>query len=128
MSTAINLSEEKLKRFARTSQQRQINQGLSQSDLAIYEDLVVRIERAAKILKNNYGATRVILFGSFAHLAWFSTDSDVDLAVEGIPAKDYFRAWGVVEDFVEDRLVDLVDLQDVSPTLRAAIEKYGREF
>ena len=36
------------------------------------------IKAAAHILYNEYGATRVILFGSLAHDAWFTLDSDIE--------------------------------------------------
>ncbi len=36
--------------------------------------------QAAQILKDKFGATRVIAFGSLAHGAWFHARSDIDLA------------------------------------------------
>ena len=41
---------------------------------------------AADLLKREYGATRVVLYGSLAHGAWWSATSDIDLAAEGTPA------------------------------------------
>ena len=68
------------------------------------------------------------LFGSLAHASWFRPDSDVDLAVEGIPAGDYWEAWQEVERTIRDRPVDLVDLETASESLRRSIARYGIEL
>ncbi len=36
--------------------------------------------RAARLLRERFGATRVVVFGSLAHRAWFRPWSDIDLA------------------------------------------------
>jgi uncharacterized protein len=48
--------------------------------------------RAARLLREEFGATRVVAFGSLAHGAWFEPRSDIDLAVEGIPVEAFWRA------------------------------------
>lgn len=35
---------------------------------------------AARLLREQLGATRVVVFGSLAHRAWFTPWSDIDLA------------------------------------------------
>jgi predicted nucleotidyltransferase len=65
--------------------------------------LLERIREAAVVLKSCFHARRVVLFGSLAHVAWFTPDSDVDLAVEGLSSDDYWRAWRVVEEIIGDR-------------------------
>ena len=65
------------------------------------------------------------LFGSLAHAAWYMADSDIDLAVEGLKARDYFQAWRVVEELVQDRPVDLIEIERASASLRKAIERHG---
>ena len=47
----------------------------------------------ARLLREEFGATRVVAFGSLAHGAWFGPRSDIDLAVEGIPPQVFWRAW-----------------------------------
>jgi len=44
-------------------------------------------------------------------------DSDVDLAVSGLPTKVYFKAVSQASDIL-GRPVDLVDLDDVTPRVR----------
>jgi hypothetical protein len=47
---------------------------------------------ASKILKEKYGAKKVVLFGSLANEKRFTPWSDVDLSVSGMPPQDYYQA------------------------------------
>jgi predicted nucleotidyltransferase len=81
--------------------------------------------RAADLLKREFGATRVVVYGSTAHGRWFHADSDIDLMAEGIPAKLYWRAWNAVDALDQKFEVNLVDWEDARPALRDAIEREG---
>jgi predicted nucleotidyltransferase len=76
------------------------------------------IEAAADILKA-FGATEVYVFGSAAHGS-LRADSDVDLAVSGLPPAVFFRAASKAADAL-NRPADLIDLDDDS-----AVVKYLR--
>ena len=82
-------------------------------------------EKAAALLRGEYGATRVLLYGSTAHGLWFTADSDIDLAVEGIAAARFWRAWSAVNALDPAFEISLVDWEDATPALRAAIECEG---
>lgn len=69
-----------------------------------------------------------MLFGSLAHAAWYSPESDVDLAVEGIGGTDFWRAWAEIEQVIGGRRVDLVDLATAPESLRQAIARHGIEL
>jgi predicted nucleotidyltransferase len=79
--------------------------------------------RAAKILAERYGVSRVILFGS---LVWrrFGSTSDIDLAVEGLALARFFRADA---ELAREILlpVDLKLLSECPPLLRSRIEEEG---
>jgi predicted nucleotidyltransferase len=92
------------------------------------EQILGRVREAAALLKSRFGARRVVLFGSLAHAAWFASDSDVDLAVEGLVGEDYWQAWREIEAIVEDRPVDLIEVEMAGESLRRAIERYGVEL
>lgn len=79
--------------------------------------------RAAKILVERYGVTRIILFGS---LAWrrFHPTSDIDLAVEGLDPRRFFRADAELAREIPIPL-DLKLLSECPPLLRSRIEKEG---
>ncbi len=58
-----------------------------------------------------YGKVRrAYLFGSAIRPGAFRHDSDVDIAVEGIEAADYFALWRDLEEAMPDWPVDLRDL------------------
>lgn len=79
-------------------------------------------ERCAQILREQFGATRVAVFGSVKEGEPWRADSDLDLAVEGIPPEAFFRAWAALESVAPPGLkIDLVDLADAGPELRARI-------
>ena len=75
-------------------------------------------------LRQRFGAKRVVLFGSLA-IDKFGRWSDIDLAAWGIPASDFYRAVAFATGYSSTWRVDLVDVEDCSPTLRAAIEQEG---
>jgi predicted nucleotidyltransferase len=68
---------------------------------------------AAADLLRRMGAKRVFIFGS-AVKGRLRPDSDVDLAVEGLPPSVYFAAVSKATDIL-NRPVDLVDLDDRTP-------------
>lgn len=80
---------------------------------------------AARLLREKYGAKRVVVFGSLAHRAWFSPWSDVDLAAWGIPADQFYRAVAAVTGTTADFEVDLVDPAECRTRLRQVIEREG---
>ena len=80
---------------------------------------------AARLLREAYGAGRVVAFGSLAHRAWFNPSSDVDLAAWGIPANQFYRAVAAVAGISPDMNVDLVEPDSCRPALRKSIEHEG---
>jgi predicted nucleotidyltransferase len=70
------------------------------------------------------GATRVVVFGSLAEAA-AGPDADVDLAVEGLGAPDYFHVLADLMALFGTR-VDLVRLEEASPSLSERIEAEGQ--
>ena len=70
----------------------------------------------AALLLRSLGATQVFLFGS-ATRGELRPDSDVDMAVTGLPARVYFSAVSKASDLL-GRPVDLVDLDDPTPLVR----------
>ena len=70
------------------------------------------LQRGAALLRDA-GAREVYLFGSMA-TGKARENSDVDLAVTGLPPENFFAAMARLEDLF-DRGVDLVDLDDTTP-------------
>ncbi len=126
MSTALELTREEWKRYRRPAGRTEAA-GLSGEEEAARERLLARVRAAAALLRSRFAVSRVILFGSLAHAAWFVSDSDVDLAVEGLAGTDYWRAWRLVEEVIGDRQVDLIEVEAAGDSLRRAIARYGVE-
>jgi len=121
--------------------------GISEEDMAVYRAtawrrleqderaLAVRRERAwetarraAKLLKEDFGAQRVVVFGSLLCPKCFNQWSDVDVAAWGIRPEDTFRAMGAVMDLGEGIEINLVDIDTCLTALRVMIEREGQEL
>lgn len=76
------------------------------------EELAPLIEKAAAALKAA-GAREVYVFGSTAK-GTLREDSDVDLAVSGLPPEVFFRAMAQASRAL-GRPIDLVDLDEDNP-------------
>jgi predicted nucleotidyltransferase len=75
----------------------------------------------AAILRERFGASSVMVFGSLAGERWFGEASDVDLAASGLQADDYFTAVASLQGLLGEFEVDLVDLDRCPPGLREAV-------
>lgn len=84
--------------------------------------------RATELLRERFGATRVMVFGSLAHRAWFTPWSDIDLAAWGIPPDAFYRAVALVSGLSQEFEIDLVGMEDCRPALRRGIEREGVEL
>ena len=82
---------------------------------------------AAEILKERFGATRVVVFGSLTRKISFTPWSDVDLAVRGIAPEKYYNAAGSAMDIGLEKgiRVDVVDPGDCGPQFLLDIEQEG---
>ena len=79
------------------------------------------------MLKERYGATRVVVFGSLARDTGFTPWSDIDLAVWGIEPEDFYLAAGTAMDIglEKDTRVDVIDSTDCGPDFLLDIEREG---
>lgn len=85
---------------------------------------------AAGMLKRQFGATRVVAFGSLARKSQFTPWSDVDIAAWEIPGEEYYIAVGALMDlgFEFGIKVDLVDAINCSADFLKDIEQEGIEL
>lgn len=81
--------------------------------------------QAARILREQFGATRVVVFGSLAHNLWYSERSDIDIAAWGIAPKDFFQAVAQVNPVGVSFEINLVDPANTRPPILSAIEREG---
>jgi len=83
-------------------------------------------QECARVLVEDFGAKRVWLFGSLVHQRRPHAGSDIDLAVEGLPALEYFPAltalWNLLPPAFE---LNLVPLEDAQPSLAGFVREQG---
>lgn len=80
---------------------------------------------AAHVLRQRFGATQIVVFGSLTRRDWFTPWSDIDLAAWDIPPDAFYRAVAAVTGLDPEFKVDLVVPEDCQPTLRRVIEQEG---
>lgn len=85
--------------------------------------LLARAHEAASVLRREFGARGVWLFGSLKR-PWFHDASDVDLAVEGVDSARLGLAWDRVCQII-GASVDLVSLEEAPESLRRRIAESG---
>jgi uncharacterized protein len=126
MTIHLELSPQKIAQYRAHSQQRQ---QAEQAVLQARRQQAWQIARhAATLLRHQFGATKIMLFGSLAREHTFNQWSDIDIAAWGIAPQDTFRAIGVIMDLDTDIPVTLVDVNTALPSLLAAIERDGIEL
>ena len=85
-------------------------------------------QSAARLLREQFGARRVVVFGSLTRREWFTPWSDIDLAAWGIPAQSFYRAVAKVTGLSSEFKIDLVDPESCRPALRRIIDREGIEL
>ena len=120
----MDITPAQIERYRRSAQER---------EAARKQQLAARRERAwevahqaADLLKREFGATRVVVFGSLIHPELFHVHSDIDLAVWDI--QHYYRAVAHLLDLDPDVNFDLVPIEDAKPAILELIEKEGIEL
>jgi predicted nucleotidyltransferase len=126
MPTVYNLTPEKLAIYRATALRRREQRDLSLDQRRKQAWSAAR--QAAELLKTQFNATRVVLFGSLARESGFTRWSDVDVAAWGIAPDDTFRAIGAVQDLNTPVEVNLVDVNTCRLSLLEEIERHGIEL
>jgi len=120
----MKIDPEEMKIYRRSAQERSLKR---QKELAKRRQRAQELAyQAAQILKEEFGATRVVLYGSLLHPELFHLRSDVDLAAWDV--QHYFRAVARLLDLDPEIEINLVPIEDVRPSLSATIEREGVEL
>ncbi len=117
------MSTEQMKQYQRTARARwQAEQKFCKARCEKAWELA---RQAAALLKKEYGAQRVVIFGSLVHPDRFTRWSDVDLAAWGLTSNTWLKAIVAVHTLSDEIELDLVDVCCCPPELLAAIEREG---
>jgi len=124
--TALDLPPEALKKYRPLDaiKKRRAMFGAETSSRRRRANLAAR--KAARILKTEFGAEEVILFGSLARRVGFTQWSDIDLASRGIPSGQYLTAMDTVLHLSPEFKIDLVELETCPPAMLKSIENEGK--
>jgi len=127
MSTALEMTSEEWRKFKPT---KKIAARDGQSCL-LAERRVKALELAKKasfLLRQRYGAKRVVVFGSLVRTKAFSAWSDIDLAAWGIAPDKFFSAVAAVTGLSPDFKIDLVEPDTCREAIKGSIQKHGVEI
>jgi len=72
-------------------------------------------EKAPAVISGWQSVHRAYLFGSVTRPGAFHEESDVDIAVEGVTAQEYFALWRALERTFPDWAIDVRDITPTSP-------------
>lgn len=122
----IDVTPEAMARYRETVRRRQQERAIARAERRARAWKVAR--QAASLLTREFGAARVIVFGSLARGRQFTERSDIDLAAAGLRAEDYLIAVARLQDLSAEFSVDLVAWERCRPELRAIIEAEGIEL
>lgn len=126
MTPQLPIPPEKMAVYRATAQRReQERRALVE---ARRERALALAQTASQLLKQEFGAARVVLFGSTLAPAFFHERSDIDLAVWGLDERLYLRALGRLLDLDPAFEFDLVEFEAAPPRLQASIEQEGQEI
>jgi len=126
MSNQLELAPEKIAMYRAAAKRRRQQE---ESVLVRRQEKAWQVARqAAALLREQFGVSRVVVFGSLVRQHGFTRWSDVDIAAWGIAPEDTFRAIGAVMDLVTEIPVNLVDVNTVHPSLLTVIERDGVEL
>lgn len=120
--TALDLSSEELQAYhpVRTHDKEHIT--------IQWERALETAHKTASILREIFGATRIVAFGSIVHKTRFTPWSDIDIIAWGIPASEFYKAVAVVTGLSSEFEIDLIDTESCPSKLKQLIELEGIEL
>ncbi len=81
------------------------------------------MKAVSTLLREQFGATKIVVFGSLVKER-FGEDSDIDIAVEGMASKDFFKALVAVDE-CSRREIDLKPMEDLDPYFKKWVLETG---
>lgn len=122
-----SISKEELQAIRETWERRQASKASYNAQRKVQARRYAR--EAAALLKDKYGVSKVILFGSLARDDVFDAHSDIDLFLEGWSDESkYWHMLADVKGVVGSFPVNIVTERDVQPSLMEAIRREGKEL
>jgi predicted nucleotidyltransferase len=92
--------------------------------LALADAARQELDKVVQVLTQQYGATRVILFGSLVR-GRFGPGSDIDITAEGLPGAELLRIMSAVNNAVAGLEINLSMWEDLYPHIREQVLREG---
>ncbi|MBE7471025.1 MAG: nucleotidyltransferase domain-containing protein [Anaerolineae bacterium] len=124
--TAAQVTDEEMAVYRTTAQRREEQE--RQEQIQRRQRALSLAQQAARLLRTDFQAKQVILFGSLARGDFFHRRSDIDLVVTGVKSQDFWRAWSALDKLGGEFEIDLVDIETASPSLHLVLEQEGIEL
>jgi uncharacterized protein len=122
MST-VELTREQIATYRATAVRRR--QQMAAEEAKRRQEAWAVARRVGELLKEEFGASKVVVFGSLARPTGFSQWSDIDVAAWGIAEADVWPAMWAAQKMSEQFEVNLVDVASCRPNFLAQIEQEG---
>jgi predicted nucleotidyltransferase len=110
MMATVTIPPEKMARYRATARQR------AAAEQAALDRRYARAwqtaQAAAALLKTQFDAKQVVIFGSLVNRQRFHTQSDIDLAAWGVAERAYLRALSALLDLDLEFSFDLVRMEE----------------
>jgi predicted nucleotidyltransferase len=126
MTTALEMKREEWHRF---NPAKNITVRIAKGEgIKRREKALAVAKQAASILRQQFGAYKVVAFGSLLSGEMFSSWSDIDLAAWGIEADSFYSAVAVVTGLSTEFNIDLVEPDTCRKVIKETIQKHGIEI
>jgi predicted nucleotidyltransferase len=126
--TALQLTPKEWKRYRPSIQT--IEEASAQSTVSQQsrKNALRVAKQAAKLLRERFGAQKVVVFGSLATNIGFTEFSDIDIATWGIPNDAYYKAVAAVTGLSEYYKIDMIDPELCRESIKKSIFEQGMEL
>jgi predicted nucleotidyltransferase len=91
-----------------------------------FQDYLLMTKMIASMLYKKFSVQKVFLIGSLLDFEWFHDRSDIDIVVEGLDPKQYFKAWLEIENITDGEPFHLIDVNDISEEFYSKVITKGR--
>lgn len=122
----LNIPPEKMAEYRAGARQRE---AARQAALNARFELAWELaQQAADILRSQFQATKVVVFGSLLNRQLFHQRSDIDLAVWDVAEANYLHAFASLSDLTTNFSFDLVRIEEASTRLQQRVQQDGIEL
>ena len=127
MTTALEMKPEEWRRF-NPSKNIKAQRSLKEYLTDRREKALKVAKEAATLLREKFGAQKIVFFGSLTNEDAFSAWSDIDLAAWGIPPDKFFSAVAAISGLSLLFKIDLVEPDNCREAIKEAIYREGVEI